>query len=234
MVNLFEMLARAQGGAALDMFSRQFRLTPQQTEAAVEALLPAFIIGLQRMASTPEGLYKLGNLVAQSSYQSFFNNPAAGLFGQKGEQVGNTAVSTLFGSQEIARAVAAQAAQFAGIGTTVMERMLPLMTAMMLGGLSQAFRPGASADAPGSNIGTSESMDRGEAEPAAKKPPPSLIPAPDPDPVPNGPKNAASFAGQGLFDQMIDAGRNIQQAHMDNMRRIFEAFLARPDRDRRS
>lgn len=225
MVNLFEMLARAQGGAALDMFSRQFRLTPQQTEAAVEALLPAFIIGLQRMASTPEGLYKLGNLVAQSSYQSFFNNPAAGLFGQKGEQVGNTAVSTLFGSQEIARAVAAQAAQFAGIGTTVMERMLPLMTAMMLGGLSQAFRPGASADAPGSNIGTSESKDRGEAEPAAKKPP---------DPLTNGPKNAASFAGQGLFDQMIDAGRNIQQAHMDNMRRIFEAFLARPDRDRRS
>ena len=45
MLPLFDMLANAQNGQAMDMLARQFNLSQQQTRAAVEALLPAFSKG---------------------------------------------------------------------------------------------------------------------------------------------------------------------------------------------
>ncbi len=243
MLNLFEMFARAQGGAAMDMLSRQFRLSPQQTEAAVEALLPAFIIGLQRMASTPDGLYKLANLMAQSTYQSLFNRPA-GTLDESGEQAGNAALSAIFGPPEMTRAIADQAAQFAGIGSAAMQRMLPLMTAMLLGGMSQFMRPGpaglaraideATASRPAQDArAAGKPQPNAETTSASPQDPASARGGPAPGqerPAPAA-KKPPEMGGE-LFTQMFEAGRNIQQAQFDTMRRIFDAFLTKPDRPR--
>lgn len=239
MHNLFEMFARAQSNAAMDMFSRQFKLTPQQTEAAVEALLPAFIAGLQRMSSSPEGMFKLYSLMARSSYQSLLNNPAAALTGASGEEAGKAAVSTLFGSPEFSRSIAAQATQFAGVGPAILEKMVPLMAAMVMGGLSQYVRPssGEAAELPAAAPSRPESAQT--ANPANQ---PATTPSgAQPSPGEGGAASierdagASEQAGEApqpaLFDQMFEAGRNIQQAHVDNMRRILDAFLVKPDRE---
>jgi hypothetical protein len=39
--NLYEILANAQNGEAIERLSRQFGLSPRETEEAVAALLPA-------------------------------------------------------------------------------------------------------------------------------------------------------------------------------------------------
>ena len=40
MFNLFDIMRGAQGGAAIDSMARQFGLTPNQVERAMQALLP--------------------------------------------------------------------------------------------------------------------------------------------------------------------------------------------------
>ena len=58
MPNLYEILADAQQGEAMTSLGDQFGLTPQQTQAAVTALLPAISMGLKRSTATPEGHYQ--------------------------------------------------------------------------------------------------------------------------------------------------------------------------------
>ncbi len=46
MFNLSEIMQSAQGGQAIPNLAKQFGLTPEQTQAAINALLPAFSVGL--------------------------------------------------------------------------------------------------------------------------------------------------------------------------------------------
>ena len=69
MANLYEILADAQNGEAMSELGRRFGLSPQQTQAAVAALLPAISMGLKRTTATPEGL---GNLLAVMGAQPDF------------------------------------------------------------------------------------------------------------------------------------------------------------------
>ena len=48
MANLYEILTEAQNGEALADIGREYGLTPEETDAAVAALLPAVSMGLKR------------------------------------------------------------------------------------------------------------------------------------------------------------------------------------------
>ncbi|QLP96405.1 MAG: DUF937 domain-containing protein [Rhodoblastus sp.] len=50
MFNLDDILRQAQGGGAAQTLARQFGISPDQAQAAMEALTPAFQMGLQRQA----------------------------------------------------------------------------------------------------------------------------------------------------------------------------------------
>ena len=56
MASLYETLSDAQQGEAIAALGREFGLTPEQTQAAVESLLPAISLGLKQSTATPEGL----------------------------------------------------------------------------------------------------------------------------------------------------------------------------------
>ena len=59
MASLYETLSDAQQGEAIAELGREFGLTPEQTQAAVESLLPAISLGLKQSTATPEGLGEL-------------------------------------------------------------------------------------------------------------------------------------------------------------------------------
>ena len=48
---------------------------------------------------------------------------------------GNGILGHLFGSKDLSRAVASQAAQATGIGQQVLQQMLPVIASMIMGGL---------------------------------------------------------------------------------------------------
>ena len=66
MATLHDILADAGDGEALVTLGSEFGLSPQQTESAVTALLPAISTGLKKATATPEGL---GNLFGIMGYQ---------------------------------------------------------------------------------------------------------------------------------------------------------------------
>ena len=55
MLPLMEMMMQAGGGQSLDRFASQFGMSREQTEKAMEALMPAFSEGLKRNMADPTG-----------------------------------------------------------------------------------------------------------------------------------------------------------------------------------
>lgn len=134
MLPLYDMLANAQNGQAMEALARQFNLSQQQTQAAVAALLPAFSQGLKHNASDPYGVGAFLGALATGQHAKYFEDAQAAL-SPAGMAEGNGILGHLFGSKELSRAVAAQAAQATGIGQEVMKQMLPAIAAMIMGGL---------------------------------------------------------------------------------------------------
>ncbi len=60
----------------MDIIGREFGLTPEQTQAAVTALLPAISAGLKRSTSTPDGLAALLPVTSQQRYlRAMYDDP---------------------------------------------------------------------------------------------------------------------------------------------------------------
>ena len=115
MLPLFDMLANAQNGNGMEALARQFGLSQQQTQSAIEALMPAFSQGLRRNASDPYGLGSFLQAMATGQHAKYFDD-ASRAFSSQGVDEGNGILGHLFGSKEVSRAVAAQAAQATGLG----------------------------------------------------------------------------------------------------------------------
>ncbi len=134
MPNLFDMLNQSQNGQGLEQLARQFGLSQQQVQQAVEALLPAFSQGLKRNAADPYGIGGFLTALASGQHSRYFDDPSAA-FSPQGMAEGNGILGHLFGSKDLSRAVADQAAQATGIGQDVLKQMLPALASMIMGGM---------------------------------------------------------------------------------------------------
>ncbi len=134
MLPLFDMMANAQNGQGMDLLARQFGLSQQQTQLAVEALMPAFSQGLKRNAADPYGIANFMTALASGQQGKYFDDTQAA-FSPQGVAEGNGILGQLFGSKELSRAITAQAAQATGIGQSVLNQMLPVLASMVMGGL---------------------------------------------------------------------------------------------------
>jgi hypothetical protein len=134
MPSLFDILAQAQNGNGMQALAQQFGLSQQQTLSAVEALLPAFSQGLKRNTSDPYGLGSFLTAMASGQHAKYFED-ASRAFSPQGVEEGNGILGHLFGSKDLSRAVASQAAQVSGVSQQVLQQMLPAVASMVMGGL---------------------------------------------------------------------------------------------------
>lgn len=134
MLPLFEMMLRAQNGAAMDSMAKQFNLAQEQVTQAMAALLPAFSSGFKRNTANPYDFSTLMASLGSGNYAKYFEDMSKA-FTPQGVADGNTVLEQLFGSKEVSRAIAAQAAQFTGIGQDVLKKMMPAMADTIMGGL---------------------------------------------------------------------------------------------------
>lgn len=136
MLPLFEMMLRAQNGTAMEAVARQFNLAQEQAAQAVAALMPAFSSGFKRNTANPYDMTALLGAMASGNYAKYFEDMTAA-FTPQGIADGNTVLEQLFGSKEVSRAIAAQAAQFTGISQDIFKKMMPAMADTIMGGLSK-------------------------------------------------------------------------------------------------
>ena len=145
MASLYEILDDAHDGEGMTALGRQFGLTPAQTEAAVNALLPAISMGLKQSTATLDGLGQLLGMMGQQQDLHGMYDDAETAFGSEGVAAGNEALSVLFGSPEVSRAVVDQAQQFSGVSSSILKKLLPVIVGMVLSGLMRRGSTGKPA-----------------------------------------------------------------------------------------
>jgi hypothetical protein len=145
MASLYEILDNAHEGEGITALGRQFGLTPAQTQAAVTALLPAISTGLKQSTATFDGLAKLfGMMGQQQDLQDMYDDPETA-FGSEGVAAGNDALSVIFGSPDVSRAVVDQAQKFSGVSSDTLKKLLPIIVGTVLSGLMRSGSTGKSA-----------------------------------------------------------------------------------------
>jgi hypothetical protein len=135
-MNILETVLQSQGGGAVDKLASQFGLKPEQAQSAVAALLPAVAAGLQRNMATEPGMSSLLNALGQGRHQSYIDDPDT-LAQPSTTADGNAILGHLLGSKDVSRTAAARASQQTGIDTGTLKKMLPLVAALAMGGLSK-------------------------------------------------------------------------------------------------
>jgi hypothetical protein len=133
MLPLFDLMTHAQNGDAIEAMAKQFGLAQEQMTEAMAALMPAFSTGLKRTATDPYDFSSLMTAIASGNYLKYFEDMGKA-FSPQGVVDGNTILAQIFGSKEVSRAVAAQAAQMSGISQDVYKQMMPAVANAMIGG----------------------------------------------------------------------------------------------------
>lgn len=147
MLPLFDMMMQAQNGMAMDAMAKQYGLAQEQAAKAVAALMPAFASGFKRNTTNPYDFSALLQAMTSGSYAKYFEDMSSA-FTPQGIADGNQILQQLFGSKEVSRAIAAQAAQLTGIGQDILKQMMPAMADTLMGGLFKQTTgqfPGANA-----------------------------------------------------------------------------------------
>ena len=234
MFNWFDLMRQAQTSAAFSMMSRQYQLSGDQTQKAMAALLPAFAMGLQQAAS-PNDPGRLMQSMMSSAYQNFWQG-AGQSFSSQAQQEGRRMLDQLFGSDDVTRRVAHQAADYVGVSVETMQQILPLMTGILAGGMYQwmaqqgralqsaappAQVPQQQADNPSDPWGQLWAIWMNAAAPEKK---------PDPHPIeelvasfmPPQTSQPAQTPAPAPWVGMMEAGRDMQEQYLASLQSIFE------------
>jgi len=135
-----DILAQTGG---LEAISRELGISETDAARGAAALAPAILGGFKKQAQTqPSGLEGLGGLLGQLGGGSLLDDV---LSPQPTDlNRGNEVLGQIFGSKEVSRTVAANAASQTGVDPSVLKKMLP-MVAMMIAGYMASQRGGGTA-----------------------------------------------------------------------------------------
>lgn len=230
MFNLFEMMRNAQGGAAFDNMARQFGLSPQDAQRAVEALLPAFVMGLQRSATNPNAFANLMSLVGSGRPTGFFDHPNMA-FSPQAQSHANDFLGQLFGNSDASRRIADQAAAWSGVGAAAVQQMMPAVAAMLMGGMAKAATAQPAAAEPQSPFDAWSSVMRQmlgvEPKPAPAPPAPAnpwldmMQKMTGQKPAEPAPPPPASTPLE-MWGQLFQTGREVGEQHVANLQSILD------------
>lgn len=154
-INLFDMLTQASNGGAVQQISQQTGLAPDQTQAAIKALLPAIAGGLQRNVNQPGGLESLLGALQGGHHEQYLDQPET-LGRPETIADGNAILGHLLGSKDTSRAVADAASKRTGIGAGALKALLPIVASMAMGSLSKQTKQPSMLDALGGILGGSQ------------------------------------------------------------------------------
>lgn len=128
-MNLTDILAQAGG---LQSVANDLGVSEEQAAAGAEALLPAILGGMKKQAQAqPAGLEGLGGLLGQLGGGALLDQV---LSPQRTDpSQGNEVLGQIFGSKDVSRAVADNAASQTGLDSGVLRKMLPLLAMLVTG-----------------------------------------------------------------------------------------------------
>jgi len=150
-MNLLDLLDSVGGQQSLGSLANNLGLDASKASDLVGALAPALMGGLQKEAKSPDGLEALKKALQSGKHQEYLSNPAS-MASPETVSDGNNILGHIFGSKDVSRNVAAQAAASTGIDTSLIKKALPLLATLAMGAVSKSSNAGQSLDSSASDL----------------------------------------------------------------------------------
>lgn len=142
-MQITDVLAQMGG---LGSMARELGVSESQVATGAAALIPAILGGFKKQAQAqPSGLEGLGSLLGQLGGGSLLDNVLSPQATDVGR--GNEVLGQIFGSKDVSRTVAQNAASRSGLDPALLRKMLPML-AMLVAGYMAKQGGGAAASAP--------------------------------------------------------------------------------------
>jgi hypothetical protein len=140
-MDITDILAQMGG---LQSMARELGVSEQQAKTGAAALLPAILGGFKKQTQAqPAGLEGLGGLLGQLGGGSLLED----VLSPQPTNVsrGNDVLGQIFGSKDVSRAVAQNAAAKSGLDASVLKKMLPMLAMLVTGFMAKQGGAGAGA-----------------------------------------------------------------------------------------
>jgi hypothetical protein len=115
----------------LNAIARELGISETQAATGAAALIPAILGGFRKQAQAPAGLDGLGGLIGKLGGGALLDN----VIGAQPTDVqpGNDVLGQIFGTKDVSRAVAQNAAGQSGLDPAVLKKMLPMLAMLVAG-----------------------------------------------------------------------------------------------------
>ena len=133
---LFDLIKQFGGEAAVSAMAAKVGLSPEMTQTAMAALMPALAGGLTQHVATDggDGLNAAAAAAATTDHTS-----------DAGIAQGTSILGSLFGSSDVTNAVTARAASATGIDQSQIASLLPMLATLATGALAHGAAAGVNA-----------------------------------------------------------------------------------------
>jgi len=132
-MQLTDTLAQMGG---LQSMAKELGISEGQAVSGAEALIPAILGGFKRQAQTqPAGLEGMGALLGQLGGGGLLDQVLAPQ--PTDVNAGNEVLGQIFGSKDVSRTVAQDAASNTGLEPSLLKKMLPLLAMLVAGYLAK-------------------------------------------------------------------------------------------------
>lgn len=140
-MDITDLIAQTGG---LQSMARELGMSEAQAASGAAALLPAILGGFKKQAQgQPAGIEGLGGLLGQLGGGSLLDDVLAPA--PTNVSRGNDVLGQIFGSKDVSRAVAQQAASRSGVTADVLKKMLPMLAMLVAGYMAKQGAAGAAA-----------------------------------------------------------------------------------------
>ena len=153
MSGLIDQILSAGGGQAVEMIAGRFGISPAQSQSAIEALAPMIAGGFKNQANSG-GLENILSSVLNQNHVQIGDNPEE-LARPGTTAAGNEILGAIFGSKDVSRQVATNAANQTGLSTDLLKQMLPVLATMAAGAMASKANSGGLGSILGNAIGNS-------------------------------------------------------------------------------
>lgn len=126
-MNLGDILSQSGG---ISSIARELGISEEQAETGASALLPAILGGMKKQAQSG-GIEGLGGLLGSLGGGGLFDNVLSKEPTDVGR--GNDVLGELFGSKDVSRTVAQNAADQTGLAPSLLKQMLPMLAMLAAG-----------------------------------------------------------------------------------------------------
>jgi hypothetical protein len=133
----------------LRSMARELGISESQATAGAQVLIPAILGGFKKQAQAqPTGLEGLGGLLGQLGGGSLLDS----VLSPQATEVnrGNDVLGQIFGSKDVSRTVAQNAASRSGVDASLLRKMLPILAMLVAGYMAKQRGAANRPDAPSS------------------------------------------------------------------------------------